>query len=89
MPPVKPTRPSITSTLRWLRRLAYGMRSTPSGFVMKRATGTPPRANMRTMGGREYLEPIASISTRTSTPRACASINAWASSRPIGSLSKI
>ena len=27
--------------------------STPSGLVMKRATGTPPRASMRTMGGRE------------------------------------
>ena len=30
MPPVKPTRPSTTSILRWLRRLAWGMRSTPS-----------------------------------------------------------
>ncbi|KAG1243767.1 hypothetical protein G6F68_015708 [Rhizopus microsporus] len=89
IPPVKPTRPSITSTLRWLRRFAYGMRSTPSGFVMKRATGTPPRASMRTMGGREYLEPMASISTRTSTPRWRASISACASSRPIASLSKI
>ncbi|MNI62605.1 hypothetical protein D3C73_1179330 [compost metagenome] len=65
------------------------MRSTPSGFVMKRATGTPPRANVRTMGGREYLEPMASINTRTCTPRACASISACAISRPISSLSKM
>ena len=75
MPPVKPTEPSATRIFRCDRRLRNGMRQ-GSGECMKRAAATPFRRNLRYARDSSQPPPNPSISTRTATPRPCASASA-------------
>ena len=88
MPPVNPSHPSVTRIFRWVRMLIDIGCHTASGG-RNRAYFTPSRRSVRRMVGQEYRAPVASTSTRTSTPRRTASPSAWAKARPTSSRSKI
>ncbi len=84
MPPVNPTRPSTTRIFRWVRILIV-IRCHKANDGRNRAYFTPSRRSMGRMVGHEYRVPVASISTRTSTPRRAASPSACAKAVPTSS----
>ena len=68
MPPVKPTRPSQTTILRWLRKLTEPGRKRRARSGLNQATSAPAAKSGRRNDRRTADEPIESNKSRTWTP---------------------
>ncbi len=86
MPPVKATSRSTTMILRWSRK-GWVRRLGSNG--LKRLTSMPRPAISYQNAERALLEPTASTTTRTRTPRSTAAASASRIERPVASSLKM
>jgi hypothetical protein len=82
-PPVMPTVPSMTSSLRWSRGMKPNQARSPGGLNTR--TSTPALRRLPTKLERMPRMPIQSVSRRTETPRDTASASAVAKRWPVSS----